>query len=84
LKIVPNDATIQSIIAVASQPEHVDHVRGYPGDKSGLRYWVAVASAGWKTELVNDFLAECLLISNTSLKHAAESALRRKYVKWDY
>jgi hypothetical protein len=84
LKLVPNDATIQSIIAVASQPEHVDDVRGYPGDRSGLRYWVAVASAGWKTELVNDFLSECLLISNTSLKHAAESALRRKYVKWDY
>jgi hypothetical protein len=84
LKLVPNDATIQSIISVASQPEHVDDVQGYPGDKSGLRYWVAVASASWKTELVNDFLSECLLISNTSLKHAAESALKRKYVKWDY
>lgn len=84
LKLVPDDATIQSIISVVRQPEHVDDVRGYPGDKSGLRYWVAVASAGWKSELVNNFLSKCLLINNTSLKHAVESALKRKYVKWDY
>ena len=84
LKLVPDDVTIQNIIAVARQPEFVDGVRGYSGDKSGLRYWVAAASGGWKKSLTHEFLLECQLIKDTSLKHAADQALKGKYLKWDY
>ncbi|WP_460607527.1 hypothetical protein [Hymenobacter terrigena] len=84
LKLVPDDETIQDIIAVARQPEFIDGVRGYPGDKSGLRYWVAAASSGWKKSLTHEFLLECQLIKDTSLKHAADQALKGKYLKWDY
>jgi hypothetical protein len=84
LKLVPNDSIVQDIIGVARKPEFVDGVRGYPGDQSGLRYWVAIASAGWKPSLVHDFLLESHRINDTSLKYAAENALKGKYVRWDY
>ena len=84
LKIIPDDETIQSIIAVARQPKFVDGVRGYPGDESGLRYWVAAASGGWKKSLTHEFLLECQLIKDTSLKFAADQALKGKYIKWNY
>lgn len=84
LKLVPDDSIVQDIIDVARKPEFVDGVRGYPGDQSGLRYWVAIASAGWKPLLVREFLLESQLINDTSLKYATENALKGKYARWDY
>ena len=84
LKLVPDDETIQRIIAVARQPNFIKDVRGYPGDKSGLRYWVAAASGGWKKSLTQEFLLECQLITDTSLKLAADQALKGMYIKWEY
>lgn len=84
LKLVPADATIQTIIRLARDPTAVDMVRGYPADKTGLRYWVAVASAGWKPELVADFLAECDQMGDTALKWAVENSKRGKYIKYEY
>ena len=84
LKLIPDNATIRSIVEVARRPEFIDCVPGYPGDQSGLRYWIAVASAGWEPRLVHDFLLECQLINDASLRYAVENALKSKYVKWNY
>lgn len=84
LRLVPDDATIQAIIAAAEKPDFVNDVRGYPGDSTGLRYWVIMASVGWKTELVEGFLYRCQQMNVSSLKLTVEDALKKKYVKWDY
>lgn len=83
LKLVPDDEVVKSIIAVAEQPEFVDGVRGYPGDITGLRYWVVLASASWKPELRHDFLIRCQAI-NTTLKLNVEDVLKGKRIKLDY
>lgn len=51
LKLVPDFETIRSMLAVADKTEFVQQVHGYPGDPSGIRYWAAVASAGWPQDL---------------------------------
>lgn len=84
LKLVPDFETIRSMLAVAGTPEFAQQVRGYPNDPSGIRYWAAAASAGWPPVLTHDFLVSCQLIKHTGLQYAAELALKRKYVKWDY
>lgn len=84
LKLVPDTETICSMLLVAEKPEFVEQVHGYPGDPSGIHYWAAVASAGWPQELTREFFISCQNIDSTSLKHATELALKRKYVKWDY
>jgi hypothetical protein len=84
LKLVPDTETIRSILAVAEKPEFVEQVHGYPGDPSGIRYWAAVASAGWPQDLTREFLASCQYINHVGLRHAVELVQKRKYVKWDY
>lgn len=84
LKLVPDTETIHSMLAVAANPGFVEQIHGYPGDPSGIHYWAAVASAGWPQDLTREFLVSCQNINSTSLQHAAELALKRKYVKWDY
>jgi HEAT repeat protein len=84
LKLVPSQEAIQRIIRLARDPAAVDFIRGYPNDKTGLRYWIAVASAGWKEELVASFLKECEQVGDTTLRWAAENSKKGKYVKYDY
>ena len=84
LKLVPDTETIRSMLAVAANPGFVEQIHGYPGDPSGIHYWAAVASAGWSQDLTREFLVSCQNINSTSLQHAAELALKRKYIKWDY
>lgn len=84
LRLVPSDATIQTIIRLARDPTAVDLVRGYPADKTGLRYWVAVASAGWQPALVADFLAECDQLGDAALKWAVANSKKGKYLKYEY
>ena len=84
LKLVPDAETICSMLVVADKPEFAQQVHGYPGDPSGIRYWAAVASAGWPQDLTREFLASCQDINHVGLRHAAELAQKRKYVKWDY
>lgn len=45
------------------------------------RYGLAAAAAGWKKELVEEFLLDCLKSSNEPLKYVAANALKGKYVK---
>ena len=84
LKLEPDTETICSMLAIAEKPEFVQLVHGYPGDPSGIRYWAAVASAGWPQDLTREFLASCQPINHVGLRYAVELALKRKYVKWDY
>jgi hypothetical protein len=84
LKLVPDTETICFMLVVADKPEFAQQVHGYPGDPSGIRYWAAVASAGWPQDLTREFLMSCQAINNTSLKYAAELAFKGKYIKWDY
>jgi hypothetical protein len=84
LKLEPNQEIIQRIIHLARDPTAANFVRGYPNDKTGLRYWVAVASAGWKKELVNAFLEECEQIGDMALKGAVENSKKGRYVKHEY
>ena len=84
LKLVPDVETIHSMLAVADKSEFTQQVHGYPGDPSGIRYWAAVASAGWPQDLTREFLASCQHINHVGLQHAAGLALKCKYVKWDY
>jgi hypothetical protein len=84
LNLVSLDATIQAIIHLARDPTAVNFMRGYPADKTGLRYWVAVASAGWKPELVANFLAECNQMGDSALKWVVENSKKGKYVKYEY
>lgn len=84
LKLVPDAETVRSMLVIADEPEFAKQVHGYPGDPSGIRYWAAVASAGWPQELTREFLVSCQAINSTSLRYAAELALKRKYVKWTY
>lgn len=84
LNLVPPEATIRAIIHLARDPTAVNIVRGYPADKTGLRYWVAVASAGWKPDLIADFLAECDQMGDSALKWAVENSKKGKYVKYEY
>jgi HEAT repeat protein len=84
LKLEPNQEVIQKIIQLARDPASADFIRGYPNDKTGLRYWVAIASAGWKKELVAAFLEECEQVGDTALKWAAENSKKGKYIKYDY
>lgn len=84
LKLVPDTETIRSMLSTAGKHEFAQEVHGYPGDPSGIHYWAAVASAGWPQDLTREFLVSCQAINSTSLRYAAELALKRKYVKRDY
>ncbi|MFT7037071.1 MAG: hypothetical protein ACJA2S_005613 [Cyclobacteriaceae bacterium] len=82
LRLVPEDISIKEIIRIGSDPKGAEIVKGHPNDKTGLRKWVASASAGWKDELKTDFLNECEEIKDQHLTMAVESARKGEYVKW--
>jgi len=82
LKLIPSDDVIKEIIKIASDPEGANIVQGYPDDETGLRKWVASASAGWKAELKTDFLNDCEDIKDDHLAMAVESARKGKYINW--
>jgi hypothetical protein len=44
------------------------------------RFGIAIAAAGWPAEQVRPFLEECMRSPCSGLVHAAESALKRKYI----
>lgn len=72
-KLTPEDALINKIIDYAQQPDNIN-----------MDFWVAAASPGWPINLTNDFLHNCLLLSPLEdTKKAANSALKRKYLKWN-
>lgn len=83
LKLVPDDNVIKRIIEIGSDVKGAEIVQGYPNDKTGLRKWVASASAGWKEELKNEFLADCEKIKDQHLLIAVENSRKNKYVKWN-
>jgi len=82
LQIIPEDKAIKKIIEIALDPKGVEVVQGYPGDQSGLKKWVASASAGWKDELKLEFLDSCSEINDDHVKMAVESARKGKYINW--
>lgn len=82
LRLVPEDISIKEIIRIGSDPKGAEIVQGYPNDKTGLRKWVASASAGWKDELKIDFLNDCEKIQDQHLIMAVDSARKGKYIKW--
>jgi hypothetical protein len=82
LRLVPEDTLIKEIIKIVSDPKGAEVVQGYPNDKTGLRKWVASASAGWKDELKTDFLDDCEEIQDQHLTMAVKSARKGKYLKW--
>jgi hypothetical protein len=45
------------------------------------RYGLAAAAAGWRKELVERFLSNCLESNNEPLKYVAANSLKGKYVK---
>ncbi len=83
LRLVPDEHSIKEMIRIGSDPKGAEIVRGYPNDKTGLRKWIASASAGWKDELKIDFLNDCDKIQDHHLNMAVESARIGKYVKWN-
>jgi hypothetical protein len=52
-----------------------------PSNTCDTRYGLVAACAGWKPELVDDFLQYCLVTGDPPVKFVAEAALNRKYVK---
>ena len=83
MKLLPKDNVIKRIIEIGSDPKGAEIVQGYPDDETGLRKWVASASAGWKAELKNEFLADCEKIKDQHLLMAVENSRKNKYVKWN-
>ncbi|MBP6310886.1 MAG: hypothetical protein KA408_01350 [Flavobacteriales bacterium] len=82
LHIVPDDSTISELLNKASDPRAIEAVKGYPNDQTGLRLWVAAASAGWREELKSKFLDDCSTIQDGRLTLAVENSRKGKYVKW--
>ncbi len=82
LQVIPDDKHIIKIIELARNPKASKEVRGHPNDKTGFRKWVATASSGWRNELKEDFLNECLEFDDGHLILAAKSSLLGKYEKW--
>ncbi|KGO85750.1 hypothetical protein [Flavobacterium suncheonense] len=48
---------------------------------SDPRYGLAAACAGWNTEVVEQFLKQCLTINDVPLKYVTENSLKKKYVR---
>jgi len=82
LQLIPDDDVVKKIIEVGSDPRGAEIVKGYPNDETGLRKWVASASAGWKDELKNEFLSDCEKIKDQHLLMAVENSRKNKYVNW--
>lgn len=72
LRLTPDDETVSEIVAYVSTENRDD----------SLRTWVAAAAAGWNPDLVAPLLKECASSSDQQLARAANSSLKRKYVKW--
>lgn len=53
----------------------------FPMQTGDPRYGLAAACAGWKPEMVDDFLYHCLETGDPTVKYVAENSLKRKYVK---
>ncbi len=82
LRLVPEDDDIKRIIELARDTRAAQEVKGHPDDITGIRKWVATASAGWKDELKMDFLHECISFQDQHVTIAAEGAINGKYEKW--
>ena len=79
---VPSPEVAAEIITLARDPQVTAEVRGYPGDATGYRKWVAVAAADWDPEIKDEFLRECLEFDDQHLTTAATASLQGKYTKW--
>ncbi|MCK2216280.1 HEAT repeat domain-containing protein [Actinomadura sp. ATCC 31491] len=69
LQMVPNDGAVDTIISSVSERDPLDM----------LRFWTAVAAAGWPRERVRDFLVQCTMSGRTDTSEAAKAALAEKY-----
>jgi hypothetical protein len=73
LQLKPNaDAVKQMVAYVAARS---------PSD--GLKFWVAVAAAGWSGPVVENFLQDCVQGVRDDVKKAAVASLQKKYLKWE-
>jgi hypothetical protein len=75
-KMLPSDEEIIQLIKLSEKVEF--KVQPQFDDP---RYGLAAAAAGWRKDLVSDFLSDCLLSSDEPLKYVAANALKGKYVK---
>lgn len=82
LRLVPSDDAIRRVIAVGSDPVATCVVMGHPGDETGLRLWVAVASTDWPMELKSEFLSSCDEIQESQLSMAVSDSRQGKLGKW--
>lgn len=78
-----SDATLRLMIHKARDPRAPKEVGGHPGDQVGIRLWLARGAAGWKPELVREFLLECQRYQDSLLQTACADSLAGKYGKWN-
>lgn len=72
LRMVPNDDAVDGIISFAKQRTSRD----------ALRFWPAVAAAGWPREVVCEFLMQCADGGREDIMEAAKASLAGEYRKY--
>lgn len=75
-RMLPPDEEIVELIKLSEKPE----CKVAP-QFDDPRYGLAAAAAGWKKELVEAFLLNCMQSNNEPLKYVASNSLKGKYVK---
>lgn len=73
-RMVPSDEDIHAILTYAGT---FRHRKGF-GDP---RYGAAVAAAGWRGTEVEAFLRDCLESGDSGVVSAAQSSLKKKYIR---
>jgi HEAT repeat protein len=73
-RMIPSDEDIQAVLTYAAAYQYQ---KGF-GDP---RYGAAIAAAGWRGPTVEQFLTDCLQSGDSGVVEAAQSSLKRKYVK---
>lgn len=77
-KMLPDDNAVKEIIRIVEERlSNIQITRGFVDPRYGL----AAAAAGWKLELVKEFLEKCLQVDDEPLKYVASNSLKSKYVK---
>lgn len=72
LRLFPDEKTISLVVG------HVERTGPY----DGLRFWAAVAAAGWAGRQVETFLKNCAAGPRDDVAQAATSSLRREYASY--
>jgi hypothetical protein len=75
-KMLASDEDILELIKLSQKPE-----MDVSPQFDDPRYGLAAAAAGWKKELTESFLLNCLQAKDEPLKYVAANSLKGKYVK---